>query len=98
MSSIAAIALSGLSAAQLSLQNSAHNIANPDTAHFRRQQVAQSADVSGVINSVMQTQQPGNEIADDVVSQLQAKNAFLANLAVFRTHDRVAGPLLSAVS
>jgi hypothetical protein len=60
--------------------------------------VVQSADVSGVNTSVMQTQLPGNAIADDVLSQLQAKNAFLANSAVFRTHDRMTGSLLSAVS
>jgi hypothetical protein len=29
-----------------------------------------------------------------MVSQLQAKNAFLANLAVFRTHNKMMGTLL----
>jgi len=31
----------------------------------------------------------------DVVSQLQDKNAFLANLAVFKMQDKMAGALLS---
>jgi flagellar hook protein FlgE len=87
-----------MSAAQLSLQASAHNIANLNTANFRRAQVVPSAGLSGVNTSVMPAQQPGNAIADDLVSQLQAKNAFLANLAVFRTHDRMTGSLFSAVS
>jgi flagellar hook-associated protein FlgK len=99
MSSIPAIAVSGMSAAQLSLQTSAHNIANLGTANFRRQRVVQARDPSGgVSTSVVSAQQPGNAIEVDLVSQLQAKNAFLANLAVFRAHDRMSGSLLKAVS
>jgi len=99
MSSIPAIAVSGMSAAQLSLQTSAHNIANLGTANFRRRQVVQAADpYGGVSTSVNQVPQPGNAAETDVVVQLQAKNAFLANLAVFRAHDRMTGSLLRAVS
>ena len=39
--SISAIALSGMNAAQTGLQVAAHNIANLNTAGFRRQQVLQ---------------------------------------------------------
>lgn len=99
MSSIPAISLSGMDAAQFSLQASAHNIANLNTANFRRQEVVQAANVSGgVSTSVRQTVQPGSDIETDLVRQLQAKNAFLANLAVFRAHDRMTGSLLKAVS
>jgi flagellar hook protein FlgE len=38
---------------------------------------------------------PGSSLETDVVSQLQAKNAFLANLAVFKTSDKMAGALLN---
>ena len=31
----------------------------------------------------------------DLVAQLQAKNAFLANLAVFKTSNQMAGALLN---
>jgi flagellar hook-associated protein FlgK len=99
MSSIPAIAVSGMSAAQSSLQTSAHNFANLGTANFRRQQVVQATDPSGgASTSVVSAQQPGNAIEVDLVSQLQAKNAFLANLAVFRAHHRMTGSLLEAVS
>jgi flagellar hook-associated protein FlgK len=88
-----------MSAAQLTLQTSAHNIANLGTANFRRQRVVQATDASGgVSTSVASAQQPGNAIEVDLLSQLQAKNAFLANLAVFRAHDRMSGSLLKAVS
>jgi flagellar basal body rod protein FlgC len=98
MNSTSAIALSGLAAAQLGLQVSAHNIANLNTADFRRQQAIQSADPSGGVGtSLRQAAQPGGSLEADVVDQLEAKNAFLANLAVFRAQDRMAGSLLDAL-
>jgi len=99
MNSISAMALSGMSAAQLGLQASAHNIANLNTAGFRCQQAVQSTDAAGGVGTTLrQAAQPGNALEADVVDQLQAKNAFLANLAVFRAHDRMAGSLLDALS
>jgi flagellar hook-associated protein FlgK len=98
MSSIPATALSGLSAAQRSLQVSAHNVANLGTDNFRRQELLPTTNHSGgVATSIRQAAQPGNAIETDLVNQLQAKNAFLANLAVFRANDRMAGSLLDAV-
>ena len=95
MSSTSAIALSGMNAAQMSLQASAHNIANLDTAGFRRQRVDQSAaSGGGVATTLSQEATPGDAEVADVVGMLQAKNAFLANLAVFRTADRMSGALL----
>ena len=99
MSSITAIALSGMSAAQRSLQASAHNVANLQTAGFRRQQLVQADDLSaGVGTTLVRAPQPGHAAETDLVSQLQARNAFLANLAVFRASDQMAGSLLDAVS
>lgn len=95
MSSSSAVALSGMGAARVSLQASAHNIANLNTEGFRRQQVAQSAvPAVGVSASQSQAAQPGNAPATDMVRLLQAKNSFLVNLAVFRTGDRMMGALL----
>jgi flagellar hook protein FlgE len=95
MSSISAIALSGMSAAQVQLQTSAHNIANQGTDGFRRQQVvpADSGD-EGVSTTLAQAMQAGASPETDVVGLLQAKNAFLANLSVFRASDRMMGALL----
>lgn len=36
----------------------------------------------------------GNALETDVVTQLQAKHSFMANLAVFKTSDKMAGALL----
>ncbi len=95
MSSSPAIALSGMNAAQTHLQASAHNIANLGTDGFRRQQVVQSESASGGASvSLSQTPAAGQSMEADMVGLLQGKNAFLANLAVFRASDRMMGSLL----
>lgn len=99
MLSISSIALSGMSAAQHNAQAAAHNIANLATPNFRRQQVEQaSAAAGGVSTSISRAAQPGSSLETDLVGVLQAKNAFLANLAVFRASVRTTGSLLDAVS
>jgi len=99
MLSTSAIALSGMNAASAGLQVSAHNIANLDTNGFRRQRVVQEASASGGVGvSFAQSSEAGSSPETDMVGLLQAKNSFLANLAVFRTDDRMLGSLLDAVS
>ena len=96
MTSITAISLSGMNAAQTQLNASAHNIANLNTEGFSRQEVSLTArPEGGVTASVNTASQAGASLETDVVSQLQAKNAFLANLAVFKTQDKMAGALLN---
>jgi flagellar hook-associated protein FlgK len=96
MASISNIALSGMNAAQTQLNASAHNIANLGTDNFKRQEVDQSPQSGGGVSTqVRQSAVAGSALEADVVSQLQAKNAFLANLAVFKTSDKIAGALLS---
>jgi flagellar hook protein FlgE len=95
MSSITSIALSGLNAAQTQMGASANNVANAQTDGYRRRAVQQTAqDGGGVAAQVVVAAERGPALETDVVSQLQAKNAFLANLAVFKTHDAMAGALL----
>jgi len=95
MMSTSAIALSGMSAAQGSLQVAAHNIANQGTPGFKRQQAVLTADAAGGVQASLATaKEPGASMESDVVGLLQAKNAFLANLAVFRASDRMTGALL----
>ena len=99
MLSTSSIALSGMRAAQTSLQAGAHNIANLNTEGFRREQVAnESMPSGGVAATVSQLPNVGNAMETDLVGQLQAKNAFLANLAVFRAHDSLMGSLLDTRS
>jgi flagellar hook protein FlgE len=95
MGSVSSIALSGMNAAAVSMDSAAHNIANLNTAKFRRQEVEQaSVAPAGVTTSLTQAPRVGSAPEEDMVGMLQAKNAFLANLAVFKTADSMAGSLL----
>jgi|ERR1035437_1728313 flagellar basal body rod protein FlgG len=95
MTSISSTALSGMNAAQALMDSSANNIANLDTPGYRRQEVVQSAQAGGGVSStVTKASTVGPSLVTDVVSQLQAKNAFLANLSVFKTSNKMAGALL----
>ena len=89
------IALSGLQSAQTRLGAAGHNIANLGTTGFRRQTVeAAAVPAGGVTVSLGQAPQTGNAIEEDMVGLLSAKHHFLANLAVFKTQDRMLGSLL----
>ena len=95
MTSVSSIALSGMQAAQAALDTSAHNVANVSTPACRRQQVIQSAQRDGgVATSLGRATNEGAALETDMVAQLQAKNAFLANLAVFKTSNQMAGALI----
>ena len=88
-----------MNAAQTRLQVSAHNIANLGTDGFRRQQVVQSDSTSGGASvSLSRAPDAGSSMEADMVGLLQAKSAFLANLAVFRASDRMMGSLLDVAS
>jgi flagellar hook-associated protein FlgK len=95
MNTLASISQSGMNAAQVHLQSSAHNIANNSTEDFKRQEVDQQAQQGGgVTASVSKRANVGADLAKDMVEQLAAKNAFLANLAVFKRSNEMAGALL----
>lgn len=93
--STSALALSGMRASQTALDSSAHNVANQSTEKFRRQEVLnkEAAD-GGVTTNITKASTEGAALETDMVAQLQAKNAFLVNLEVFRTSDKMAGALL----
>jgi len=99
MGSISAIASSGLHAAQLRLDVSAHNIANADTANFRRQEVVQQTqEGGGVSTSVRQlpaAQPAGNTLANDFVQQMVASYAFKANLLTLQTEQKMTGNIIN---
>ncbi|MCZ4315472.1 flagellar basal body protein [Comamonadaceae bacterium G21597-S1] len=95
MNTTPSIALSGMQAAQTRLRAAAHNVANLSTDGFRRQEVQQSARSQGGVRAdVVRSSVPGPDLVRDTVERLQAKNAFMANLAVFKTSDTLAGALL----
>lgn len=103
ITSAASIGLSGMRAAQLQLDTSAHNIANAQTPHFQRQVVHQTAlpDSGGVQVQVGReaeaaAAQGGDlaHLAEDLVAQRMSAHSFAANLRTVQTHDRMLGTLL----
>lgn len=98
-SSAFSIGLSGMQAAQMRLNVSAHNIANQATAGFARQQaVTQSQPSGGVRSEVRSLSGPVEDLAADLVSQRQAQHLYTANLRTVQVADRLLGSLLDAVS
>lgn len=96
MSSITSIATSGMQAAQTRMQSAAHNVANLATDNFRREEVQQTEQEGGGVQTTLgRSTQTGPAPEQDVVAQLQAKNAFLMNVAVFKTSNRMTGALLN---
>lgn len=84
-----------MQAAQVGLQTSAHNMANVQTDAFHRQETVQTAHSGGGVDTqVRRVAQEGSSLETDVVAQLQSRNAFLANLAVWRTSSQLVGTLL----
>ena len=99
MSPIASTALSGLAAASLQLQSSAHNIANTQTPDLRRRRVQQTAEPSaGVRASVETAAVPGDALAEDIVNQMAASVVYRANLQVLRTDRSLTGSLLDVLA
>jgi flagellar hook-associated protein FlgK len=84
-----------MNAAQVALDSSANNIANANTKGYQRQVVVQQAQLGGgVAATVTKANTAGPDMEADVVSQLQAKHLFLANLAVFKSSNKMTGALL----
>jgi flagellar basal body rod protein FlgG len=95
MASVSSISLSGMNAAQTQLNVAAHNVANLNTEGFSRQQVALSEQPTGGVSAAVTTaSQPGSALETDIVSELQAKYTYMANLSVFKTSSKMAGALL----
>ena len=95
MSSISAIANSGLQAAQNRLGASAHNIANLNTPGFQRLRTEQAAvPGAGGVAATTQREPQGAALEQEVVEQMSATYAFKANLQVLKAEDRMMGSLL----
>lgn len=97
MAPISSIASSGMQAAQQRLQASAHNVANVQTEGFTRLEVVQQSrsETGGVDAATRRAASGGVSLESEMVDQLSARNAFVANATVFRTADRMAGALLN---
>lgn len=96
MNPVSSIAASGMNAALTQLGMSAHHIANAQTPGLQRQRLELAAEPSGGVRVASSpTPVDGGSLEQDVVDQLAAKSAFMANLAVFKTADATMGALLS---
>ena len=87
-----------MQAAQTQLQASAHNLANSNTKGFHREEVQQEAKagLGGLESRVERAADQGSNVEKDVIDQLGAKNSFLANLAVFKSADKMLGTLVDS--
>lgn len=97
MASLSSIGSSGLQAAQLRLDASAHNVANMNTPGYRRQGVEQQAveDSAGVHATVQrEASEKGVALEQEAVEQMAATYAFKANLQTIRAQDERMGSLL----
>jgi flagellar hook protein FlgE len=95
MNSVPSIALSGLGAATQRLDAVAMNLANAQTPGYRRELVQQSAaPEGGVSTQVGLADQPGEDLAADLVDRMMASYAFAANVRVITTHQTMVGALL----
>jgi len=87
--------LSGMQAAQLSMQASANNIANLATPGYRREVVSSTADPAGGVQAGVSKAGPSDgDPTADLVGLLAAKNDFVANVTVFKRENQALGTLL----
>lgn len=93
--------LSGMRAAQLRLDTSAHNVANAQTPDAQRQGVTQTAQpgLGGVdarvgLDGASTGGTDFEHLAGDMVEQRMSVYSFAANLRTVETQDRMLGTLL----
>ena len=97
MSSLAAIALSGMSAAQLRLSAAGHNIANNSTPNFQPEVVDQSSVAGGGVQaSLSQSPTASNDLAANLVEEQSAVYAFKANMRTVQAQKDMLGSLFDA--
>jgi flagellar hook protein FlgE len=95
MNAVSSIARSGMTAAIQHLDSAAHNIANAQTPHFKREVVSQHELANGgVATTVQQTQTVGNDLSTDIVQQISSTYSFKANQHTIRTEQDMMGTLI----
>ena len=99
MNALQAISLSGMNAARMALEVSAHRIANLSMPGNQSQKPMSTTIVQGGVSAFSgEVQIERGKLEGDFVGVLVAKNQFLANRAVFRANDRMIGSLLDLAS
>lgn len=93
--STTAISASGMRDAAQRLRSAAHNLANLQTEGFRPEEVISSTvQGGGVTTSTQSSETEGVSIEAELVSQLQARSAYLANLSAFKAAARGQGRIV----
>jgi flagellar hook protein FlgE len=107
------IAKSGMQAASLRLQNSAHNIANTLTLGFHPGRVVSLARPSGGVSAHIETPDPphlivqqnghaagpsNTDLGTEIVSQMQAVHAYSASAKTLATSDEMNETLLDMLA
>jgi flagellar hook protein FlgE len=101
--SLSIAGLSGMRAAQVQLDTTAHNVANSQTPAFQRRAVTQTPAPggAGVTTKVVPDGPPAptegrdfRHMAQDMVAQHTAVYNFAANLKSVQTEDEILGTLL----
>lgn len=82
-------ALSGMNVAQARLDVAANNIANLNADNFARKEVVQADLPQGgaTVADVKAAVQSGSNLEADMVTLLQARNTYMANLSVFKSNN-----------
>ena len=96
MASISSIGSSGMQAAQMRLDASAHNVANANTSNYRRTAVEQEAAPDNGGTRARMERQSNEKVAleKEAVEQISATYSFAANLLSVKTEGRLMGTLL----
>lgn len=96
MNAVSSIGRSGVTAALQQQEASAHNIANAQTPHFKRETVNQRELANGgVATTIEQSQTVGNDLNAEVVQQISSTYSFQANLHTIRTQQDMMGVLVN---
>ena len=96
MASISSIGSSGMQAAQMRLDASAHNVAKANTPNYRRTAVEQEAAPDNGGTRARMERQSNEKVAleKEAVEQISATYSFAANLLSVKTEGRLMGTLL----
>ena len=91
--------LSGIQAAGLRMEVSAHNTANLNTENARAQRVRQSErpDQGGTTADVEQTDSPP-ELLEETVGQMTTAHYLKANAKALRTQDEMLGTMIDLIA
>lgn len=95
MNSATSIAYNGLQAFSTSLQVTAHNVANLNTADFRVSRTVLQENKGGGVSALVLPDEDSIDISEAAVSMITNSEGFKANLKLLKASDDVAKETLS---